>query len=131
MPKLSSALLVVLGCLLLAAGPSAAAGSADVIADCNSHARLTRSYTDAQLRNALRTLPADVKEYTDCSDVIQHALLSQVSGSHTGGPGGSGGSGGSFLPSWLVVVLVLLALSGLTLGAVAVRRRNAAPEDRR
>ena len=80
---------------LLAAAPANAAQS-QVVADCNTHARLTRQYSDGQLRTALSTMPADVKEYTDCYDVIQRALLSQIGGSHPGG-GGSSGSGGSFL----------------------------------
>jgi hypothetical protein len=127
MRRLLTLLALLSACLLLAAVPAQAAAGSSVIADCNAHGKLTRSYTDAQLRDALTTMPADVKEYTDCYDVIQHALLGQVSGSHPSGTGGSGGSGGSFLPTWLIVVLVLLALAGLTLGAIAIRRRSSNP----
>src|SRR5207253_10542398 len=59
---------------LAAAMPAAAASGTKVIADCNSHNTLTRSYSVSQLENALRTMPADVAEYTNCRDVIQRAL---------------------------------------------------------
>src|SRR5947209_5193343 len=98
------ALAVVVGALVACA--SASAAQTQVVTDCNTHGKLTRHYSVPQLRNALATLPADVKEYTDCYDVIQRALLLQVGGSSHGGgsdrKGGSspgGGSGGSFLPT--------------------------------
>ena len=77
-----------------------------------------------ELRGALTTMPADVKEYTNCYDVIQRTLLAQVGG-HGGGSGGSG-SGGSFLPTPLLVVLILLGLGAVSFGAVAIRRRRQA-----
>ena len=91
------------------------------MADCNTHAALTQHYTVAQLRNALATMPADVNEYTNCHDVIQRALLAKLG--KLSDAGGSGG--GSFLPTWLLVVLVLLVLGGAGLGAVALRNRQA------
>ncbi|PZS12718.1 MAG: hypothetical protein DLM64_04435 [Solirubrobacterales bacterium] len=107
----------------------ALATPAQVIADCNSHGRLTRGYPVSELRTALTTMPADVKEYTDCNDVIERALLAQLGGSHArhaaGGASRAGSSsGGSFLPAPLVVVLVLLALAAVALGGVALRRRR-------
>jgi hypothetical protein len=107
------------------AGPAVASASnsgAPVIADCSAHLRLTHHYTVAQLKNALATLPAEVSEYTDCQQVIEAALT------HPGGRGPNDGagssSGGSFLPTPVLVVLVLLALAALTFGALAVRRRR-------
>jgi hypothetical protein len=95
--------------------------------DCQSHAKLTRHYTAAQLRDALATMPTDEAEYTDCHDVIQRQLLAQIGGTGpTNGPG-NGGSSGSFLPPWLIVVLVLLALGAAATGAVAVRKRRDLP----
>jgi len=115
------------GCL--ASAPAALGSGAQVIADCNSHGNLTRHYTVAELRNALATMSADVKEYTDCYDVIQRALLAGLAALHGGGGDGPGqGSGGSFLPTPLLVLLVLLALAAATLGAVAVRRRAGPPD---
>jgi hypothetical protein len=101
---------------------SAAAGLSPPVADCNTHAALTRQYTVAQLRNALATMPADIKEYTNCPDVIQRALLAQLGGVHGGG--GSGQGGGSFLPTPLIVVLVLLIVGGAGFAVYAYRRKN-------
>jgi hypothetical protein len=70
-------------------------------------------------------MPADVKEYTDCYDVVQRQLLAQIGGGHGGGAGGSG-SGGSFLPTPLLVVLILLGLGAVSFGVVAIRRRRQA-----
>lgn len=93
-----------------------------VVSDCNSHGRLAQSWSVAQLRTALSTMHADVKEYTDCYDVIQRALIAAVGGLHAGGGGGL--FGGSFLPTWLLVLLVLLGLGAATFGAIAVRKRR-------
>ncbi len=112
-------LLCAVGCL--AAGSATAAGLSAPVADCDTHGQLTRSYSAAQLRSALATMPADVNEYTNCHDVIQRALLAKLG--KLGDAGGSGG--GSFLPTWLLVVLILLVLGGAALGAVALRNRHA------
>jgi hypothetical protein len=107
-------------------GATASAATSPVIADCNAHSQLTQHYTVAQLRNALNTMPPTVKEYTNCYDVINRALLAQV-GSGSGGGGSAGnGSGGSFLPAWLIVVLVLLILGGGAYAFIAYRRQAAA-----
>jgi hypothetical protein len=115
--------LVVL-CSLLAA-PAALASGTQVIQDCNVHGQLTRHYSNADLNNALATMPSTIKEYTDCQDVIQRQLLAQLgSPQRPDGVGTGQGSSGSFLPTPLIVVLVVLALAAATLGAIAVRRRN-------
>lgn len=105
------------------AAPVASAASSPAIADCNSHGRLTRHYTVAQLHTALATMPADVQEYTDCYDVIERALLAQVSGTHRTTARSSPSSSSSFLPTPVIVVLVLVVLAGAGFGAVAIRRR--------
>jgi hypothetical protein len=99
-----------------------AAGLTPAVADCNTHASLTRHYTVAQLRSALATMPADIKEYTNCPDVIQRALLAQIG--TDSGSGGSGSGGGSFLPTPLIVVLVLLVLAGGGFALYAWRQRS-------
>ncbi len=122
--------LVLLACALVAGGASllaapAALGSASqVITDCNAHAKLTRHYSAADLETALNTLPADVREYTGCYDVIHSQLLSQL-GSVKGGSGADPASGGSFLPTPLIVLLAMLGVVVVGLLAVAVRRRGA------
>ncbi len=108
----------------LAAAPALGAGQAPAVADCNAHGQLTRSYSAKELQTALATMPADIKEYTDCYDVIQRALLGQVGSHHATNTGDSNGSGGSSFPTWLIVVLVLLVLAAATFGALAVRRRT-------
>lgn len=94
-----------------------------VVNDCLTHrAGLTGHYTAAQLNHALQVMPAETKEYTNCPDVINRALLAAV-GTGKGGGGGGGGSG-SFLPTPVLVVLVVLVLAAVTFGAAAVRRRR-------
>ncbi len=98
----------------------AASAGADPIADCNANDRLTQHYTVPELRHALAVLPADIKEYTDCYDVLQRALLAELSKSG----GGSGGSGGSFLPTPVLIIVIVLVVAAAALGAVALRRRQ-------
>jgi hypothetical protein len=117
--------IAALALVLAAVGEAQAASSApNPIADCNATGTLTHQYSAAELQRALRTMPADVKEYTNCYDVIQRALLTKVGGRHAGGSTGSGDSGSSFLPTWVIVVLVLLALAALAFGAMALRGRG-------
>ena len=118
--------LIVLGivCALgavwgLAATTASAAGLTPPVADCSHNARLTHDYSAAELRAALETMPAQVSEYSNCAVVIQQALnakIGQLSG-------GLGSGGGSFLPTWLLVVLIVLVLGGVGFTGVAIRRR--------
>jgi hypothetical protein len=90
--------------------------------DCLQHpAGLTGHYTSAQLNHALRVMPAETKEYTDCPDVINRARLAALGKL----PGGGSGSSGSFLPTPVLIILIVLVLLAVTLGAIAVRRRAA------
>ncbi len=114
------AAVTVLAAALLAAAPASARLS-KVVADCNTHTRLTQTYTTAELRTALNTMPADVKEYTDCYDVIQRALLADIGGIKADG-GGSGGGGSSFLPTWLLIVLGVLVVAAGVFAVIARRR---------
>ena len=107
------------------AAPAQGAGLSPLVADCNAHTRLTRSYTAAELRNALATMPADIAEYSNCHDVIQRALLASLG--KLKGSGGSGSGGGSFLPTWLLIVLIALALGGVGAGVQALRLRSQGP----
>lgn len=130
MTRLRSMIAVVAAlcaCGAVAVTPAGAAQTRPV-ADCNAHGHLTRKYSDAQLRTALSTMSADVKEYTNCYDVIQRALLAQL-GTPTGSGTGGGSSGGSFLPTPVIIVLVLLVLAAVAFAAVAIRRRGKGPDD--
>jgi hypothetical protein len=121
---------LVLVCALSAAAPAVViAQSSDTasaaITDCNDHGTLTAHYSVDTLRTALATMPADVREYTDCYDVIEKQLFAQLGTSGTAGTTTTGSSsGGSVLPTWLIVVIVVLALAALTFGALAIRRRR-------
>jgi hypothetical protein len=124
---IAAAALLAVSASGLVAAPALGAGQAAPVADCNAHGRLTRTYTANQLQTALTTMPADIKEYTDCYDVIQRALLARVGGHRASTTGDSNSSGGSFLPTPVIVVIVLLVLAAATFAALAVRRRTPPP----
>lgn len=103
--------------------PSAvAAGVSPPVADCSEHGKLTQHYSPSELQNALATMPTDVKEYTNCPNVIQQQLLAELGKGSDSGGGGGGGS--SFLPAWVIAVLVVLILAGAAAGAMAFRNRR-------
>jgi hypothetical protein len=106
----------------LAVAPAALAAGSSPVADCNAHARLTEHYTVAELRRGLATMPADIREYTDCYDVLQRTLLAQLGQLHSSGSGG--GSGGSFLPTPVLIAVIVLVVAAAGLGTVALRRRQ-------
>jgi hypothetical protein len=96
-----------------------------VIADCNSHGKLTQHYSVTQLHTALSTMPADVQEYTDCYNVIQNQLQAQVAGRKVD-PTNASSSGGGGLSTPLIIVLVVLVVGGGALAGVALQRRGGA-----
>ncbi|HUA46388.1 MAG TPA: hypothetical protein VMA77_14255 [Solirubrobacteraceae bacterium] len=126
-------ILLALACALpMAAATVAGAASggtpAEAIADCNDHGTLTSYYSPTTLRAALAQMPVDVKEYTDCYDVIERQLFKELGSSSAPGTATTGSSSGSsFLPTWLVIVIVVLALAAITFGAMAIRRRGGGP----
>jgi hypothetical protein len=61
-------------CLLVPAG-SALASGADVLKDCNNNGHLTKTYTQKELHQALAQMPADLREYSDCANIIRQAEL--------------------------------------------------------
>jgi hypothetical protein len=97
------------------------AGGNAIINDCQSTGRLSHSYTLPELRHALAVMPASVKQYTSCYDVISQGILTVQSGKKTGP---TGGSGGSFLPTPVIIILVVLILAAVTFAALAIRRRR-------
>lgn len=115
-------LVAALAALTILATPALAATD-PVVKDCTSHNGLTQQYSAGQLRHALATMPADVKEYTACPDVIQRALDTRLGGLHL--HGGSTSGGGSFLPTPVIVVLAVVLVGGAGFAAVAARRRAA------
>jgi hypothetical protein len=121
--NLAAALCAVLALAMIGAfAPVAlAAGGNAIINDCQSTGRLSHSYTLPELRHALAVMPASVKQYTSCYDVISQGILTVQSGKKTGP---TGGSGGSFLPTPVIIILVVLILAAVTFGALAIRRRQ-------
>lgn len=118
-------LTVLVSALICAASATPAlAATNPAVADCVAHGGLTHSYTAAQLQNGLTTMATDIKQYTDCYDVIQQALLAKLGRLPSSGAAPSGGSGGSFLPTPVIAVLIALALAAAGFGAVALRRRS-------
>jgi hypothetical protein len=88
------------------ASASAVASPQAVIRDCAKDGTLNHHYSLSDLKNALKKLPTDVDEYTNCRDVINQAETqgsgggpNGPGGSGLGGPGGGGGTGGGSGPS--------------------------------
>jgi hypothetical protein len=117
------AVFALLAAGVLSAGPALASDASNpVITDCLAHrAGLTGQYTVSQLNHALQVMSAETKEYTNCPDVINRALLAAAG---HGGKSGGGGGGGSFLPTPVIIILVVLVLAAVIFGAVAARRRR-------
>jgi hypothetical protein len=112
------------------AGAASGGSASQAITDCNDHGQLTQHYSSTVLRSALAQMPSDVREYTDCFDVIERQLFKQLGQSTPGSAGtATASSGSSFLPTWLLIVIVLLALAAITFGALAIRRRGGGPPD--
>jgi hypothetical protein len=93
-------LLTVLLCLLAPAGASAT--SRDVIRDCTDNGRIDSPHTQGDYTAALKGLPSDVDEYTECRRIIEAAKLraAREAGRRSGGgtPGLPGGGGGGAPP---------------------------------
>src|SRR5262249_15322693 len=80
--------------MLLAPAAAHAAGPTTIIKDCEDDGVLEGHYTTAELRNARAHLPADVDEYSDCSDVLSRAIAASTSSDSKSSGGGNGGGGG-------------------------------------
>jgi hypothetical protein len=80
-------LAAMLGMLLalLGVAASTARGSAtDVIRDCSEDGVLNGKYSHSEITNALKQLPSDLDEYTDCRSVIRAAQLGSAGRAHRG-----------------------------------------------
>ncbi len=93
-----------------------------MIADCSANQQLTASYTVQQLQHALQTMSPTVKEYSNCYDVITRALQQKLGTGKNNGSSNS--SGGSFLPVWLIIVLIVLIVGAGAYGVLAYRNRG-------
>jgi hypothetical protein len=81
------ALVVALGALLVPA-----ASLSGPIEDCADDGQLQGNYSDQQKQQALKNLPSDLSEYSDCGEIL-NSPNPGGSGSSGGGSGSAGGSG--------------------------------------
>ena len=86
-------LLLLLTLLALAPG-AALASSYQVLEDCQD-GRIDKKYPNKDLRGALRDLPPDLDEYTNCREVIRSALQG-VRGGGGSGPGSNHNDAGGY-----------------------------------
>ena len=106
---------------LVGAPASHAAGGNPILNDCQVHGELTHSYSIAQLREALATLPAALQQYGNCHDVLQTAIIRAQKGEPIGA---ISGGGGSFLPLPVIIALAVLVVCALVFTALALRARR-------
>jgi hypothetical protein len=86
-------LLAILPVLLLLV-PAAPAHAATLLDDCQD-GRIDGTYSQEDYRRALRNIPSDFDQYTDCRRVIRRAQLAAAGGGSDGGAEGGGGAGGA------------------------------------
>ena len=81
--------------LMVLAFPAAAQASPDAVRrDCAEDGEVDGDYSKKDLRGALKQMPADQAEYSDCKAVIKAALAGPKAGISNKPPGpGGGGSG--------------------------------------
>ena len=83
--------------LLLAAPAALADVRNDIITECEA-GELRGSYSPGELRDARNNLPSDIRQYTDCEEILNRALTGiggggGSGGDNEGGPGGGAGGG--------------------------------------
>jgi hypothetical protein len=78
--------------------PDANASGRQVIRDCSEDGILNGKYTQGELQDALRELPSDLDEYTDCRAVIRAAQLAAARRAHGKPRGAKGAAAGPPTP---------------------------------
>ena len=104
--------------------PGQALAISPVTTDCNAHTKLTHHYSVSELRTALATMPADVKEYTGCYQVIEDQLFLQLGKKppNSGSTSSSNGGSSSFLSTPVLIAVILVIVLGGVLAFIAARR---------
>jgi hypothetical protein len=93
LPRRLSALLAPAVALAVLGLPAPAAASPEaLIRDCQD-GTISGRYSAKDFSRALRDIPTDVDEYTDCRDVIRRAQLGAAGGGGSTDGGGSAGGG--------------------------------------
>lgn len=92
-------LLWLSGALLALAAPTVAAGSevSKILERC-SHGQSLSGFSPAALRRALRQLPAELSQYSECEELIRNAQLNAAGQRGGGGGGPLGGASTAPLP---------------------------------
>jgi hypothetical protein len=92
--------LALAAALVFAPAARADSTTTKILRDCIDDGILEGHYTPSELRKARDNMPTDAQEYSDCGDVLDRALTSDVSSPAGGGgaPTGGGGSSGSGSP---------------------------------
>jgi hypothetical protein len=94
MRRVHAVLTLLLACLLLLPAAAGATGRS-VVRDCTDNGRIDSDHSQSDYNDALRNMPSDVDEYTDCRQIIERAKREDAKKSSTGsGPTGGGGGGG-------------------------------------
>lgn len=83
--------------VVLAFPALAQASPDDVLRDCAADGSVDEKHSNKDKRAALRKMPGEMKEYTDCEAEISSSLTKPADDSDGGG-GSAGGSGGGFNP---------------------------------
>jgi hypothetical protein len=91
-----------------------------VLNDCQNHGQLTRPYPLSWLKKAQSMMSAGTSQYSNCSTVLQQAILHDV---HPG----SGGGGGSGTTTIVIIIAIVLVILASLLAGLAVRRRRGGP----
>ena len=98
------------------------AASTEILKECQSSGQLTHTFSKADLRLALSVMSAEIKQYTNCYDVVHQALINDVTVS--GKAPAPKSSGGSSLSTPVIIVIVVVVLAAVVFGGLAIRRRR-------
>jgi hypothetical protein len=91
--RLALAIAAALALTLAVAAPAGASEVTKILETC-ANGTVPTGYSQQEYSQAIKKMPAELAEYSDCPDLIHKAQLAGAAGSH-GGPGsGSGGSAG-------------------------------------
>jgi hypothetical protein len=93
-PSRTLATLLAALLLVLSSAAPASAGSTRKILEACSEGRVPRGYSQQAYRQALKQMPSELSEYSDCPSLIHKAQLADASGGG-GGSGLGGGAGGA------------------------------------
>ena len=100
LPRLALACAAALVLMLAATTPATSAGEATKsasevtkILEACSNGTLPTGYSQQAYSQAIKQMPSELAEYTDCPDLIHKAQLAGAAGSHSAGTGGPSEAG--------------------------------------